>query len=651
MDNTSDAPVQGKIRVLHVDDEQDQLSFTRILLEDADPAIVVESIPTPDEALDRLSTHPDCVITDYQMPGMDGIELARRIKSVVDIPVILYTGRGSEEVASAAFAAGVSDYLRKEMDPGHFQVLARRIRQAVESWRTERILHESEEKYRQLAENAADVLLTIDLNGVVTYSSRDLRPYIGFSREELVGRRVLDFISPEHREAFLNQFNEILKGNRAWVPVVFPIRTKDGGIVTLEFNPSPIMDGGILTGIQVVSHDISTHMRQEKKLKALHASALSLAKAETIDDVWKRALEGLHDGLGFNSITLGLVEGENIRFHRAIGTSISPDLTVPLDNSILAEVVRSGRSVVIPDTRLDPNYFTVLKNQDGSNRNLSELAAPIVVDGSVIAVLNSESERPNEYGPEDKMLIETMASHVSNAVARVRIMEGLQRKVDQRTSELLAAEQMAAAGRVSAMVAHDLRGPLQTISNASQLVKRRPERAAEMIAVINSAVERSLHMIEDLRLNTREDPLKLAQTDLAALIAESLKELSPPRGVEIDLRLGEGLGGVMVDPLKVNRVLDNLLRNAVEAMPGGGKLTVTAGAVSGEIVLEVADTGVGIPEETRARLFRPFVTTKAGGLGLGLPYCKKAVEAHGGSISVYSTPGSGTTFTIRLPLR
>ncbi len=102
--------------------------------------------------------------------------------------------------------------------------------------------------------------------------------------------------------------------------------------------------------------------------------------------------------------------------------------------------------------------------------------------------------------------------------------------------------------------------------------------------------------------------------------------------------------GVVVEPMKVNRVLDNLLRDAGEAMPGGGRLTVAAERVAGEVVLEVADTGPGIPEELMENLFRPFLTTKPGGLGLGLPYCKKAVEAHGGSISVYSTPGKGATF-------
>jgi PAS domain S-box-containing protein len=1161
--DTSGAPLQGRIRVLHVDDEQDQLSFARILLEDADHEIVVESVSSPFEALDRLSAPPDCVVTDYQMAEMDGIELARKIRGVTDVPVILYTGRGSEEVASAAFAAGVNDYLRKEMDPGHFQVLARRIRHAVESWRMvkhhsvtldilktldkatssseavdsilrivkrmtgaeavairlrrngdfpylvsdgfseshlsaesslaakgetpgldgmcgnvlqgrtdpsqpyftkggsfwtnaasdlaaslgveaerlfcrglcmregyesialiplksgaetigllqindrrkglitqnlvsfleetgasigfalakaeqEGILRESEGMYRQLAENAADVLFTVDLNGVITYTSKEVNPHIGYTREELVGRSIIDFAPPESREHSLRMFRDTIEGRTVWAPIVIQAKKKDGGTASLEFNPSPMMEGDTLVGVQVVSHDVSLHVSLEKKLKSLHASALSLAGAEspedvwlkalealqealgfkrisvglvrddavhfpralgatipqefslpldgrgisvkaiksrksqnvgnsltdpdyytlvhrkdgtprdrsnlavpiivddeavavfnvqdvkedafteedvhltetlalhaasalsrirqnvaerryshrlevlnrhanalervsvlkdalvitydslvslgltspsisllrdkvlsvqpvegkdgivplnlpmdgpgitvraartgktqlvndalsdpdlvpdpegkhigselvapvklgdtvigvlnlesdqpdayteedakivemlaahfasayekirhiehdtrdkariealhgcalrlsaatTVDEIWEIAIKGLSEALGFSTVSLGLVEGDKIKFHRFIGVNIPPDLTIPLEKSVLARVVKSKSTLLIPDTRLDPHYFTVTRNPDGSNKHLSELATPIVVDGRVYAVLNSESERPNDYGPEDQMLIETLASHVSNAITRVRTLEDLQRTVEQRTSELIAAEQMATAGRVSAMVAHDLRGPLQTISNASQLVRAHPERAGEMIATINSAVEKSLKMLEELRLNTHEDPLRLRATDLPALIAESLKEISPPRGVEIDLRMGEGLGGVMVDPMKVNRVLDNLLRNAVEAMPGGGRLTVAAERVAGEIVLEVADTGPGIPEELTEKLFQPFLTTKAGGLGLGLPYCKKAVEAHGGSISVYSTPGEGATFTVRLP--
>ena len=127
-------------------------------------------------------------------------------------------------------------------------------------------------------------------------------------------------------------------------------------------------------------------------------------------------------------------------------------------------------------------------------------------------------------------------------------------------------------------------------------------------------------------------------------------EASVPGNVDLDLSLGDGVGSIVVDPTQIRRVIDNLLRNAVEAMPDGGKLMVSSEVQGDDIDLRVRDTGVGISEDELGNLFKPFHTTKSKGMGLGLVYCKRAVEAHGGSIVVESKVGVGTTFIVRLPM-
>ena len=120
------------IHVLHVDDEEDQLFISKRFLNKVDPSLILEQSLQPENALKKLQEEQfDCVVTDYKMPGMDGIELAIRIRESSDLPIIMYTGRGSEEVAEKAFNIGVNDYIRKEMDPTHFTVLSKRIRVAV----------------------------------------------------------------------------------------------------------------------------------------------------------------------------------------------------------------------------------------------------------------------------------------------------------------------------------------------------------------------------------------------------------------------------------------------------------------------------------------------------------------------------------------
>ena len=121
------------IRVLHVDDEPDHLKLTKLFLEKADSGLKVESVTSAEEAQHLLKKRSfDCVVSDYVLSGMDGIEFAREVRKADQVPFILYTGQGSEEVTEAAFAAGVDDCVQKEYDPSQYQVLAKRVRVAVE---------------------------------------------------------------------------------------------------------------------------------------------------------------------------------------------------------------------------------------------------------------------------------------------------------------------------------------------------------------------------------------------------------------------------------------------------------------------------------------------------------------------------------------
>jgi signal transduction histidine kinase len=200
------------------------------------------------------------------------------------------------------------------------------------------------------------------------------------------------------------------------------------------------------------------------------------------------------------------------------------------------------------------------------------------------------------------------------------------------------------------MIGHDLRGPLQVIEHSVYLLRRSSCKKEEILEIIEDAVDRALKMLEDLRHRTRESPLQIDETNLPALIKSVAEEVSAPSSVELELSIGDGLETVELDPLKMRRVLDNLIRNAIEAMPNGGKLTVVALKRMDCIYLEVSDKGVGIPERFMPSLFKPFKTMKSGGLGLGLAYCKRVVEAHGGRITVKSKEGEGSIFTIELPL-
>jgi signal transduction histidine kinase len=133
-------------------------------------------------------------------------------------------------------------------------------------------------------------------------------------------------------------------------------------------------------------------------------------------------------------------------------------------------------------------------------------------------------------------------------------------------------------------------------------------------------------------------------------VADTLQTIKAPENITITVQTEEELPNVMTDPELMKRVFSNLVTNAIQAMPNGGSLSIGFTHSNRNVSVSIQDTGVGIPEENLAKLFRPLFTTKAKGQGLGLPVCKRLVEAHGGTISVQSKLGAGSTFTVNLPI-
>ena len=225
----------------------------------------------------------------------------------------------------------------------------------------------------------------------------------------------------------------------------------------------------------------------------------------------------------------------------------------------------------------------------------------------------------------------------------------LQRMVATRTQELIEAEQMAASGTLASEIAHDLKSPLQSIRNAAYMIKQNPKRLEVGLEIIEKSVLRSIDMLDEMRSSSRKAEPRLVRTNLNQLIRDALNELPRPDHVSVQLEM-DSVEDALIDGSQIRRVLDNVLLNAVEAMPDGGVISVTKQSVDGKIIIQVSDTGVGISEEVLPNLFeRKFYTTKPHGLGLGLSYCTRTLKSHGGKIMVDSVLGKGAIFTIELP--
>ncbi|MDB5216477.1 MAG: sensor histidine kinase [Myxococcaceae bacterium] len=250
--------------------------------------------------------------------------------------------------------------------------------------------------------------------------------------------------------------------------------------------------------------------------------------------------------------------------------------------------------------------------------------------------------------------------------------EQLEQRVAERTralalaqEDLVRKERLAVLGRLAGGVAHQIRNPLGAIKNAAYILDRRlrdheaslaaPTEGAEKndivqaIAIIHDEVQRANQIITDLLDYARIRVPVRRLTSVASLVEQAFEAQSVPPTVTVVRRMPE-LPSIAVDGDQLQGALFNLLRNAIEAMPEGGTLAIDAELRDATVVVRIGDSGTGIPEEVRGRLFEPLVTTKPLGLGLGLVTARTLVEGQGGTIACVGSDEHGTSFEITLPI-
>ncbi len=209
-------------------------------------------------------------------------------------------------------------------------------------------------------------------------------------------------------------------------------------------------------------------------------------------------------------------------------------------------------------------------------------------------------------------------------------------------------------------LAHEIRNPLSTLSLNLDLLSEdlqdaenhRDRRSLQRVERLKREVQRLHDILENFLRFARIQELKLGPTDLNTLVEELCDFYEPQastQGIVVRTHFAPGLPQIQLDAALFKQALLNLMLNAEHAMPEGGELILTTRHDGCSVVLDVIDTGIGMSEDVRARIYNPFFSTRSGGSGLGLPTTLKIVETHGGSIEVQSVPGRGSRFSIRLP--
>jgi len=312
--------------------------------------------------------------------------------------------------------------------------------------------------------------------------------------------------------------------------------------------------------------------------------------------------------------------------------------------------IATARIILDGNSYLAPNF-----RQGGHTQT-----ADIVVSGKkrgVVEVIYVEEKPELDEGPflkEERSLIDAVAREMSLIIERRQAEEEKARLQNQ----LMHADRLATIGQLAAGVAHELNEPLGNILGFAQLAAKCKELPPQTVQDIEKIVNASLHareVVKKLLIFARQMPTKKVKVNLNQMVEEGLyffESRCTKEGIELIRLLSPNLPEITADPAQLHQVLVNLVVNAIQAMPRGGKLTIETLSEEGHVSLIVEDTGPGMSEQVMKQIFLPFFTTKevGEGTGLGLSVVHGIISSHGGLIKVESKMGSGSRFEIQLPI-
>lgn len=301
--------------------------------------------------------------------------------------------------------------------------------------------------------------------------------------------------------------------------------------------------------------------------------------------------------------------------------------------------------------------YSVQVELSGKNDEIDSLAMGL---NMMIDDIRNNVEELHQANEELRAVNEELQAIEEELRAANEELQATNEELKETQEQLIRSEKLAAIGQLAGGVGHELRNPLGAIKNAvyyvrgkaakSELGQKEP-RVIEFLDIADDEVNSSNKIINDLLGFSRVGKPAVSPARIKGVIDDALSHLTIPENIEMVKKLDADLPEVNIDTDQIRQVLVNMIMNAVQAMPEGGRLTISVRERDKFLEVEISDTGCGIPKEAIGKIFDPLFTTRAKGIGLGLAVCKAVIERHEGNIEVESEVGKGATFTIRLPLK
>ena len=484
----------------------------------------------------------------------------------------------------------------------------------------EQALHEREKLFRDLAEKSPNIVF-LNRKGRIVYANYKAEEIMGYSREELRSADFdfLNLIAPEDQKLAKKNFRSHTEGENV-VPCEYKLVTKDGAYLD------------VLIATELIDHN------GEEAILGIITDITERKKAEETLRESREELSRIYDSVGNVLFYIGVEPDDCFRFLSI--NQMFLEATGLTDDQVVGKRIEE----IIPDPSISmvrDNYKKAVEE----NRVISWEETTTYPTG----------EKVGSVSITPILSKEGVCTHLIGSVHDITERKHMEQ-------ELIRLERLRAVGELSAGVSHNLNNILTNVLGPAQLLKRKtddPEILREVDDIVTSAV-RARDLVHELHLSVRtEEEESLHPIAVDKVLGEAVQTSRPrwkdepeAQGISIKI-LTRGESGSLIQGTEagLHDILTNLIFNAVDAMPEGGKITIEIKHIENHVEIVFSDMGKGMDEATRLRIFEPFFTTKMDlGTGLGLSTVYRTVTNWGGTINVDSTPGEGTTFTLRFPV-
>ncbi|MGY4611624.1 GAF domain-containing protein [Thermostichus sp. MS-CIW-38] len=544
-------------------------------------------------------------------------------------------------------------------------------------------LKESEERYRDLFENATDLIQSVDAEGHFLYVNRAWKETLGYDEAQVYQMTLFDILHPDCREHCQALFQKLLAGEKL-ERVETAFLTASGETVWVEGNVNCRFEDGVMVATRGIFRNITEQKKAAEELERQNRRAqllanLSLKIRESLDiaEILETTVTEIQALLKADRVLV-------YRFQPDGSGIISKEKTQPGIPSLLGEVIEDpcfqekyaqlysqGRVRVVSDVEsegLEPCYLELLqKVQVRAN-----LVVPLFLEQQLWGLLLAhQCSGPRQWQPFEMELLSQLANQIGIALTQAALLERERKRGLELEQARKAAEQAAQAkSSFLATMSHEIRTPMNAVLGMTGLLLETPLNAEQrdFVETIRISGDALLTLINDIldfsKLEAGEMELEILDFDLRSCLEEVADLFAPTahaKGLELAVLMPPEVPRYLRgDASRLRQILNNLVSNAIK-FTHRGEVVIQAEvlqetATHAHLKLSVRDTGIGIPAAAQSKLFQPFsqvdasTTRKYGGTGLGLAICKQLTELMGGTISLQSQEGQGSTFSVELTL-